>query len=403
MGALICAVCGQTTEAEPCGACGASPLLQGRFRLDAVLGRGGRGTTYRATEVATGEVVAIKELPYLSARDLKALELFEREAQVLRQLDHPAIPKCSDVFEHGAGKHRALYIVQELIEGRTLHDELRDHRFTPAEVLEILEELCAILVYLGARSPPIIHRDIKPKNVLRRRSDRRLFLIDFGSVREALRDPDRGGSTVAGTFGYMAPEQFRGEATPRTDLYALGALAIALLSRRDPSELLDLEGRLRWGSALALDPPIEALLRWLLQADPLQRPSSAAELREALVKLRAGAPVHIPGSLSVRDRVQRHNQEAFAREAALAHVGRPAPSPLLVWFQRSLTRRIAGVVGLLALGLAIAHIAVSDVLRGVSGGWIFAGLAAFSVLDGIVKLVTGWDRSATADSERRDA
>jgi len=120
----------------------------------------------------------------------------------------------------------------------------------------------------------LVHRDIKPSNVIRR-TDGSLSLVDFGSVRDVLKDPDLGGSTVAGTFGYMAPEQFAGDASPRTDLYGLGALAVALLTRREPHTLLDHRNRMDWEVHAKPHPALALVLHHLLAPDPEARTASA--------------------------------------------------------------------------------------------------------------------------------
>lgn len=290
---MICAHCGEETTAQPCAVCGAEPVLDGRYRLEAMVGQGASACTYRATD-PDGNTVAIKELPLRRARSDKALELFRREARVLRQLDHPAIPRWIEDFVDGEGKQQALYIVQEFIDGPSLADELDDHRYDANEVLDIIDEMAGVLDYLHNRSPPVIHRDIKPDNVLRRVADGRLMLIDFGSVRDCLKHPDFGGSTVTGTFGYMAPEQYQGDATPRSDLYGLGALGVTLLSRRPPHTMLDLHRKMHFRDHVRGAPPVLKLLDDLLEVDPICRLSSAAAVQQAVDTARGLVPIGDP-------------------------------------------------------------------------------------------------------------
>lgn len=290
-GALLCAGCAERllVLTEWCPDCGSAPLLDGRYALLEVLGRGRAGITYKARCLTTGELVAVKELPLRAGDPAKRRELFEREAAILRQLHHPAIPRFIEDFEAGRGKSRGLYLVREYVEGRDLRSEMDRHRYTPAEVLDIVDELLGVLAYLHGLSPPVIHRDIKPANVLRRFSDRRLVLVDFGAVRDAIQDDDLGGSTVAGTFGYMAPEQFRGDALAATDLYGLGALAVCLLTRREPHTLLTPSGKLDWVRHTRVEPTVTLLVNALLEADPLRRPRSAMHARSWLHAARRGA------------------------------------------------------------------------------------------------------------------
>ncbi len=282
---MICAGCGAATEIEPCASCGRPPLLDARYRLEAIVGRGAKGITYRATALADSRTVAIKELAYRHAPSAKGYELIRREAAVLEQLEHSAIPRFLEAFEHGQGKHRALYLVQEFIEGKTLRDELERRRLNEVQILEIVDEIASILEYLHQLAPPVIHRDLKPANVMRRSADETLVLIDFGAVAEVVQMSEHGGSTIAGTYGFMAPEQFRGEAHPATDLYALGALLVGLLSRRDPATLMGLDGKLAWEGAVVARRETQRLLSDLLQMDPRQRESSATRVRERIQKI----------------------------------------------------------------------------------------------------------------------
>lgn len=301
----VCAACGAETPlptdnlvAPRCDHCGADPRLDGRYRLDAIIGRGAIGVTYRATNLAGGATVAIKEMPFRHTDPEEVRRLVEREASVLGQLRHPAIPDYVEHMVVGTGKSRALYLVQELIEGQTLEDEMARRRYSEDEVVAILVELCRVLEYLHRLHPPVIHRDLKPHNIMRRTADGRgrdrgagqLVLMDFGSVRDAFQDPQMGGRTVAGTFGYMAPEQFRGDAFPQSDLYALGVTAVVLLSRRAPEDLMVAGQTLEWEAAVRVADPLRAILADLLEPDPAQRAKDAGAVRRRLEQLDGGAP-----------------------------------------------------------------------------------------------------------------
>ncbi|MFT5685084.1 MAG: serine/threonine protein kinase [Myxococcota bacterium] len=294
---MICAFCGEETPNTPCSGCGRDPLLMGRYRLQRLLGQGAVGTTYAAQRLETGEVVAIKEMLLRRAETDKARELLEREVALLRQLQHPGIPTHIDDFLAGRGKHRALYLVQEYIDGRPLSTVLADHRFDETEVLTILDALLEILDYLHTLRPPVIHRDLKPDNVMQRR-DGTLVLIDFGSARDAVKDPDLGGSTVAGTFGYMAPEQFAGDATPATDLYALGVLAAVLLTRQEPRAMADRGTLTDWLTTAHVSLPLQGLILALTAADPIARPASVSAVQQRIRQLcappRASPPAPAP-------------------------------------------------------------------------------------------------------------
>src|SRR5262245_25121501 len=123
---MLCAECARPIDhgSERCPHCTADPRLAGRYVLEEIVGRGALGVPYRATKLETNEIVAIKELSLRTVDEVKAIELFEREARVLRQLDHPSIPRYVEDFQAGAGRNAAFYVVQEFIRGRTLKEEL---------------------------------------------------------------------------------------------------------------------------------------------------------------------------------------------------------------------------------------------------------------------------------------
>jgi len=290
---VLCASCGASVEDGPaCAECGDPVHLEGRYRLLSVVGQGAAGVTYRGEAIDEGRAVAVKEMPLRRTVEAKARERMVREAHVLRQLDHPRVPAYVDHFEAGSGKQRAFYLVQAFIEGPTLTEEMAERRYTCEEVTAILCELLDVLGYLHGLQPPVVHRDLKPNNVIRRRTDGRLVLIDFGAVRDVLKDPALGGSTVAGTYGYMAPEQFRGDASPASDLYALGVLAVVLLSRRDPLDLVKPDHSLEWAAHVHATPGLQAVIGDLLVADPAARPQSASAVAKRL-----RAP-HVPTATS---------------------------------------------------------------------------------------------------------
>ena len=271
-------------------------LLAGRYRLERQLGRGATGTTFSAVRISDGVIVAVKEMPLRES--VKARELIAREVRVLRQLHHPQIPAHVDDLVIDAGKHASFYLVLEFIDGVDLSREMEGHRYEEREVLDILIGVLPVLNYLHRLSPPVIHRDVKPRNIMRR-ADGSLVLLDFGAVRDAVTDRDLGGSTVAGTFGYMAPEQFRGDAEPGTDIYALGALAVALLTRKEPHTLADPSGVLVWAHHARVSASVARLLGKMLERDLRRRPSDAAMLLEEVRRVRAAldretAPVRLP-------------------------------------------------------------------------------------------------------------
>lgn len=314
---VLCAHCAADVPAGSwrCAECGKDPRLGGRYTLLDRLGQGAVGTTYRARRDSDGAVVCVKELLIRRLDGFKTQDLFEREARTLRELSHPGVLRYLDAFTAGDRKTLGVYLVTELVDGETLAAEAARHRYSEEEVLELLVELLGILVYLHGLEPPLIHRDLKPTNIMRRR-DGDLVLIDFGAVKDAATDADLGGSTIAGTFGYMPPEQLAGRATPASDLYAVGAIAVELLSRRSPQDLLDDRNELRWREAVDVQPAFAAPPRPRASASHRRSSSSSA----APSSSRAAATP--PPTRAHRPRRPR----ASSRRASSARCRRP-PSP----------------------------------------------------------------------------
>jgi hypothetical protein len=254
------------------------PVVGGRYRLGDLIGQGGQGSTYRAFDREGARTVAVKVFALGKAAEWKPFELFQRECRTLRALDHPRIPHFLDELQSEDGS--TYYLVMEYISGETLHQRLRARgALSEAELWQVLWQIVDVLSYLHGQSPPVVHRDIKPMNVIQRASGE-IVLVDFGGVRQALR-PD-GGSTVVGTFGYMAPEQLHGEARPATDLYSLGATLVALGTAMEP-EHLPREGlQIDFSQHLEVSPPLARLLRRLTEPEPDQRPRSGAQLKTEL-------------------------------------------------------------------------------------------------------------------------
>ncbi|NMO17161.1 serine/threonine protein kinase [Pyxidicoccus fallax] len=316
---LRCATCGAPLKrlSTACPTCGESPLLDGRYVLGAIIGQGAAGVTYRGRRVSDGKYVCVKELRWARAHSTDDVEQFHREARVLQQLSHPGIPAYVDEFSAGRGREQALYLVQELVDGENLAKEMARRRVSEGDVLAMLEQLLDTLVYLHGLSPAVVHRDLKPGNVIRRRSDRRLLLVDFGSVREAGASLAAGQGSVAGTFGYMAPEQMFGIATPRSDLYSLGVLAVVLLSRREP-HMLAQGHRLAWEAHVNVSPGTAELLAALLKPDPEQRLGTATEALAWVRRLREGKRSDLQRTATGRTPLATARREAPAEDSRLS-------------------------------------------------------------------------------------
>jgi serine/threonine protein kinase len=255
-------------------------LRDGRYTVVGTLGDGAQATTLEAEDAAAGgRRVAIKRFSVRGAESWKDVELAEREAHVLARLDHPRLPRYVEHFEENGD----LYLVMEKIEGESVAARLKERGpMSEAETRAMLHELAAALEYLHERDVPIVHRDIKPNDVIRKR-DGSFVLIDFGAVRDKLRP--EGGSTVVGTFGYMAPEQFQGRALPASDVYAAGVTALAALTGKQPEHLphrglrIDVRAALRDVRPAVSESFVRALDA-MVEPDPDARPARITPLLE---------------------------------------------------------------------------------------------------------------------------
>ncbi len=250
-------------------------IVEGRYQIQKILGEGGCGTTYQALDQESGNSIALKVLSFSQTSNWKNIELIEREAQVLARINHPAIPSNLDYFQVDSDTDRCFYLVQQLAEGQTLAALVESGwRSSESIVHPIAIQLLDILIYLHRQAPPIIHRDIKPDNIIRS-SEGKLFLVDFGAVQDAYQSTFLRRSTVVGTFGYMAPEQFQGQAVPSSDLYGLGATLIFLLTNRSPAELPVERLKIKFRDRISLSDTFADWLEILLEPDIEDRFSSA--------------------------------------------------------------------------------------------------------------------------------
>ncbi len=266
-------------------------LLANRYRIVRPVGQGGFGAVYRAWDTALGVPVAVKENLDTSA---EAQRQFEQEARLLAPLRHPNLPRVGD---HFFIPNQGQYLVMDFVEGQSL-DALLIERGGPlaeAEALGWIGQVCDALEYLHTRTPPIIHRDVKPQNIIVA-ADGRAVLVDFG-ISKAY-DPTltttRGARAV--TPGYSPPEQYgMGKTDARSDVYALGATLYTLLTGAPPPESVALIGG---GEALppirrvnpAVNPATEAAVAAAMALASSQRLGGAGEMRQALAG-RAVAPL----------------------------------------------------------------------------------------------------------------
>ncbi len=255
-------------------------LRDGRYAITRLLGEGAQAATLEAVDKRDGRLVAIKRFRVKGASSWKEVELAEREAKVMAALSHPLIPRYIEHFE----EQGELFLVTEKIEGQSLLAlKQKGVLFSEEEIIRFLRDIAESLDYLHSRIPPVVHRDIKPSNVMKR-ADGRYVLIDFGAVRDRMKP--EGGSTVVGTFGYMAPEQFQGRAMPASDVYSVGATVLSLVSGKEPEDLphkgLAIDVRAVLG--MSVQPALASALTAMLEPDPDKRPSKIGPVLSGLMQ-----------------------------------------------------------------------------------------------------------------------
>ncbi|MDJ1174002.1 serine/threonine protein kinase [Roseofilum capinflatum] len=227
------------------------------YQLHRKLGRTAAGRqTWLATDLTSNESVTLKLLAFNPQMQWDELKLFEREAQVLQALDHACIPKYRDYFsldqEMGGGVPW-FGLVQEYIPGASLQERLENGgRFAEEEVKDIAASVLKILIYLHRLSPPVLHRDIKPSNIILG-EDGQVYLVDFGAVQSQAAVTGVT-FTVVGTSGYAPLEQFWGRAVAASDLYALGATLIHVVTGVPPIDLPHRDNRIQFRDRSTLNP-----------------------------------------------------------------------------------------------------------------------------------------------------
>ncbi len=212
-------------------------ILQSRYKILKKIGEGGMGTTFLSTDLIRKDLVVLKYLSITRSKDWKSIELFEREAKILKSINHPFIPDYKDYFEYKENDNAYFVLVQEYVEGENLQQKVENgFRCSEDEIKKIAIKLLSIIKHIHSLRPPIIHRDINPKNIILR-DDGEIYIVDFGGVQEAIKSEAYSGSTVIGTAGYSPIEQYQGRAVEESDLYAFACTILFLLTHKDPSSL----------------------------------------------------------------------------------------------------------------------------------------------------------------------
>ncbi|MEW5860700.1 MAG: serine/threonine-protein kinase [Cyanobacteriota bacterium] len=306
----------KTVQQKYCTACGMQLILDVRYLPTKLLGRGGFGAAFLARDRRTPGMRRCVVKQFQPAGDLTppqlqiAQNLFAREGEVLEELgSHPQIPDLFAFFDitvpsiQPGKQDKFFYLVQEFIDGHNLEEELAQKgKFSPDEVLFVLREILPVLKFV--HDSHSIHRDIKLSNIMRHRNGR-LYLLDFGAVKQVTKATLGGSSTGIYSMGFAPPEQYRGEQVyPSTDLYALAVTCIILLTGKQPTELFDTSND-QWNwrqyAQVSGSPAVarewnrfaDILDRMLLSA-PKQRFQSADEVLQALTPSLAPPPSPAP-------------------------------------------------------------------------------------------------------------
>lgn len=265
-------------------------VLDGRYKIVQLLGGGGFGQTYIAenTRIPGHPKCVVKQLrPSSNDPNLFATvkRLFDSEAEMLSRLgSHDRIPRIVDFFD----ENQEFYLVQELIEGHPLSRELTSgKKLSESYTIALLKDLLPTLEFIHQQN--VIHRDIKPDNIIRRDRDGKLVLIDFGAVKElqGVTATVAGGTVAIGTPGYMPTEQGMGRPRPSSDLYALGMICIQALTGRSPLELTEdpNTGDVVWQHLATISPELAALINKMVRYHFKDRYQSATEVLQSLHEL----------------------------------------------------------------------------------------------------------------------
>jgi serine/threonine protein kinase len=256
----------------------ADGLLNGRYEIVKGIGNPNKNVTFlaRDNENGAGDVV-VKVLHLQSIDKWKQYDLFLREAETLKHLKHKQIPRYVDFFKVEKKKDLLLCLVQEYVAGENLEDKVKaGFRVTAVGAFKIAYAVLKILKYLHHFKPPVIHRDLNPRNLIMG-NDRRIHLVDFGAVQAAGQADHIGTQTIVGTAGYMPMEQIMGRSCEATDLYALGVTLIFLLTHTDPVNL-PLNGmRIDYRSAVDLPARLRDFLDIMTDPDHAMRFKTAKE------------------------------------------------------------------------------------------------------------------------------
>ncbi len=298
--------------------------LAGRYQFIRKLGEGSQAKVFLAKRLSDNLNVAIKQLDIDSVSNWKEYDLFHREVATLSSLNIHGVARFYEALECLDDKPPCSYLVQEYIKGESLAAMLKaGRRFSTDQVYDIIIQMLSILYQLQSLPEPVIHRDIKPSNIMLtpKNSGYHVTLIDFGAV--ANPQVQSGGSTVAGTYGYMPPEQLMGHPLPVSDIYSLGAVAVELFSGKSPATLPTKDFRLIFEPEMQSQPPaLVDTLRKMLEPKVDARFCNIALLRRIFVNYKSGNFSHAS---------EASRKDKFYQEALLGVCDIGAPGNIDLW------------------------------------------------------------------------
>ena len=360
-------------------------ILQRKYRFIRLIGEGANGKTYLAVERVSGEKVAVKQLKAVS--DFKSFDLFKREVETMKSVDIDGVPKYVDYVER-SGSVDDYYLVQEYIDGKSLLDcidALNEACETMSEemVWAFGRRMAWILHSLETQyQPPIIHRDIKPSNILLT-DDKEYYLIDFGAVA----NPERKSlnSTIAGTQGYMAPEQLMGDCTIQSDYYGLGATMLHMLTGVAPYKIDTTGMKMMFEAVIDDNAPetstrMRKLLEKLLAVKPEDRPKNSEEL------------IGLMSEKGIYDECTQANLECIEQHETIARMGRflerhrvlRYPLSLLALYPISFLLLYHGGIVVFWIGLVLQFVIcvaiTANFMFAYGMGFIFALLTCYGLI-----------------------
>ncbi|GBE91643.1 serine/threonine protein kinase [Nostoc cycadae WK-1] len=356
-------------------------IVNQRYQIISQLGQGGFGRTYLAEDKQkANQVCVLKEFaPQVQAQQdlLKAKELFEREANVLKKLQHSQIPQFHASLQVQIGSKDFFFLVQDYIEGDNYCQLLEQRQakgqtFTEEEIILLLQQILPVLSYIHSKD--VVHRDISPDNLIWRRSDHLPVLIDFGGVKQL---PASQGfwftklavnHTLLGKKGYAPEEQIRqGKVFLSSDLYSLAVTILVLLTGKEPQKLYDsYQGLWYWGKEIKVSPKLESVLKKMLAYKPSDRYQTAEQVLKELPSPAVTKPGN-PYITKLKTQIVSPGQKRANAIVSRIHQRTQAVSrtlPLPMWLRPFAVSMLGtAIVGLTVAGTLAA---VNAVVRGIT-------------------------------------